>query len=457
MKSYVLSEEVRKYAARDAEATLALWRKLGARWPEHERRLFNRTATMGQGGLNVDWGYIAEKKKDLEQTLIRFKELLPWAPPLSVKQFKLACEASGTTPPDSTSVTDPRFMEWLRENSGSEAAKWIRTVQKIRSVNRTLKVLEAMERRRMPNRRMAYELIYCRANTGRWAGGGGLNMQNLNRSVTVGVDLRRPIIASPGSRLAVLDYSQIESRVILYLAGDEESLSMFRKNPEADAYEIHSRSTMGYKETESLKSFCARTGSNLRNLAKARVLGLGFGCGWEKFIIVARVMAGLELSEVESRKIVKEFRDSNPSIVRLWRRLEDACRSRNGGDYVLPLPCAQSNPDLMRYLFYRDVKIGMGGIECTVSGKRTKVYGGLLAENWTQATARDVLASAWLRCVVAGFIPIMSVHDELVFEVPDSSADEDMKSIIEIMEAPLDWAPHLPLKVDGKLMDFYSK
>ena len=96
-------------------------------------------------------------------------------------------------------------------------------------------------------------------------------------------------------------------------------------------------------------------------------------------------------------------------------------------------------------------------IECTVAGDRIKVYGGLLAENWTQATARDVLASAWLRCDAFGYRPVLSVHDELVFEVPEASAEEDLRRIVGILEKPVPWAPALPLRADGKLCTVYGK
>jgi DNA polymerase I-like protein with 3'-5' exonuclease and polymerase domains len=49
------------------------------------------------------------------------------------------------------------------------------------------------------------------------------------------------------------------------------------------------------------------------------------------------------------------------------------------------------------------------------------------------------------------------VHDELVFEVPESTAHEDLKRIVAIMEKPLAWAQGLPLKADGKLMSRYGK
>jgi hypothetical protein len=467
-----LSAEDAAYAATDAEMTLALWRELESHWPTHERRLFDLTCDMGGRGVWVDWKYIEKNLTDLNETVEALARALPWRPALSIPRFEEACEAVGTPPPRSTSASDPDFMAWVGKYQRSEAVIWVRHMQRIRSANRTAKVLEAMQQRRKPDARMAYELKYFGASTGRWSGGGGLNMQNYNRKPAEGVDLRRCIVAPPGYLLAVVDYSQIESRVLLFLAGDGETLDMFRANPMADAYEIHARATMGYVEPDPLKDYCERTGSGLRQLAKARVLGLGFGCGARRFVEVAQVMAGLDIGEDESERIVKEFRESNPRIVSLWQSLNDACEACHGGDYLLPLPCTQINPDLQRFLIYRDVKVVQGRnkrqgasenddtftvTECTVGGDRIKVYGGLLAENWTQATARDVLASAWIRCDAFGYRPVMSVHDELVFEVPEASAEEDLRRIVGIMEEPVTWAPGLPLRADGRLCSVYGK
>jgi len=456
-EDYFLAAEISRYAGRDALACSTLWKHLERHWPAQERRLFELTSEMGQRGLAVDWGYVRTKRTELEDLVCAIGEALPWKPATSVKQFAEACERIGVLPPPSTSNADPGFLRWLKKHLDSEAATWVRHMQRMRSANRTARVLEAMEARRMPSGRMAYELKYFGASTGRWSGGGGLNLQNLNRKTAEGVDLRQAIIAPPGCVFGVADYSQIENRVLLFLAGDTDALRLFRESPDADAYEIHARRTMGYAESESLKAWCDRTGSNLRQLAKARVLGLGFGCGWRKFIDVARVMAGLELGEDESKTIVEDFRRSNPLIVKLWNRLHDACAARAGHHYALPLPCTQHASPLKRFLFYRDVAVRKDDITATVAGDRMHVYGGLIAENWTQATARDVLASAWLHCSQAGFVPVLSVHDELVFELPEATAEQDLARIIAIMETPVPWAPHLPLKVEGKLMPFYAK
>jgi hypothetical protein len=230
----------------------------------------------------------------------------------------------------------------------------------------------------------------------------------------------------------------------------------WRPEREAEGGKLKAERGTGEK-AETLREFCERTGDGTRQLAKARVLGLGFSCGAKRFVEVAKIMAGLDLSQAESERIVKEFRESNPKIVELWRSLNDACASCDGGTYALPLPCTQENPALKRYLIYREVKADKDGVECTVAGERVRVYGGLLAENWTQATARDVLGSAWIRCAERGYLPVLSVHDELVFEVDVETAEQDLSEIRRIMETPVGWAAGLPLRAEGKLMGFYQK
>ena len=446
-----------EYVALDAEMALSLWNVVGPSWPSLERLLFELTCAMGRRGVCVSWEKVFEYQGLLVDLTESLRAGIPWSPPLSLSKFEAACVAAGVPVPASTAADAPEFQEWAQKNQRSEVVTYARHMQRWRSINRVSKVLDAMVDRGMPDRRMAYELKYFGASTGRWSGGGGLNLQNFNRQACEGVDLRSCIVAPAGFRLAVVDLCQIESRVLLYLAGDVATLDLFRANPDADAYEIHARATMGYAEAESLREYCARTGSGIRQLAKARVLGLGFGCGAQRFIEVAKVMAGLDVEPQEAERIVAEFRASNPKIVQLWQRLQAAIVARDGDDYALPLPCTQWLPSCERYLIYRDVQVCKDGIECTIGGDRVKVYGGLLAENWTQATARDVLSSIWLRCVRERFHPVLSVHDELVFEVPVETADADLARIVEIFEKPMLWAPGLPLRAEGKLCDVYGK
>ena len=457
-----LCDDEKVYVATDAVMCLALWREVGTRWPAHERRLFELTCDMGRRGLCVDWETVAEKKIELNSRVETLVRGLPWSPALSAKKFKAACREAGIEPPHSSAAGDEAYQMWADDHAGTVPAQWAADMAAIRRCGRLANVLESMEARHKPDGRMVYELKYFGASPGRWAGGGGLNVQNFNRKETEGLDVRKCIMAAPGHVLAVADYSQIEARVLLFLAGDTAALELLALHPEWDMYELHARATMNYCETECLKDFCERTGSSLRQLAKARVLGLGFRCGAETFIRVARVMAGMKIGFDEAKRIVREYRESNPKIVHLWNALQAAaemCIGEEVNQYVLPFPCTQYDPRCGRYLFYRDVAWHPHGNSLTavVGGEHVPLHGGIIAENWTQGTARDVLASAWLRCRSAGYSPILTVHDELVFEVPEETAREDLKRITAIMEKTLAWAPGLPLKADGKLMSRYGK
>jgi DNA polymerase I-like protein with 3'-5' exonuclease and polymerase domains len=59
--------------------------------------------------------------------------------------------------------------------------------------------------------------------------------------------------------------------------------------------------------------------------------------------------------------------------------------------------------------------------------------------------------------VEAGYAPVLSVHDELVFEVDAQEAQAHLKRIVRLMEAAPGWAQGLPVKADGKIMTQYGK
>ena len=452
-----LDAEETAYATQDAVLCWRLWQQVGPRWPERERRLFELTVSMGAHGLCVDWQQLDAERSRLADLCAALQRDIPWTPALSIKAFQRHCGFGRVEPPASTAAGDAAFRAWCVKHEGTAMVRYARNMNRIRTVNRLVKVLEAMRVRRKQDGRMAYELKYYGATPGRWSGAGGLNVQNMNRSESEGLDLRKLIVAPEGKTLAVADFSQIEARVLLWLAGDAATLEMLRTNPEMDMYEVHARATMGYKEPEPLKAYCEQTKSNLRQLAKARVLGLGFRCGAERFIEVARIMAGLTIDIHEARRIVRAYRTSNPKIVALWETLEATCAAHEGRNYSLPFPCA-SLGDVPRHLIYRDVaRNDQGGLSAVVCGERVELHGGVLAENWTQGTARDLLADAWIRCIEAGYAPVLSVHDELVFEVDAAEAQRSLSAITELMERTPPWAQGLPVKADVKLMSRYGK
>lgn len=458
-----MSEEEAAYVSNDAVMCRKLWQETGWRWPAHERALFEATCAMARRGVRVDWAMVDNAITGLGRVVGECRAKIPWEPALSDKKFRQACSDLGVTPPASTAQGDENFALWLKTHEGKRCAEWARSMARLRRANRLRAVLESMKARRGNDGRMVYELKYFGATTGRWAGSGGLNMQNFNRKEVEGFDVRKAIVAPPGFTLAVCDYSQIEARVLLWIAGDEKTIRMLRDRPEMDMYEVHARATMGYREAEPLEKYCERTGSTLRQYAKARVLGLGYRCGAGTFIRVAKLMAKLELSFDEAKRAVNDYRASNPLVVAVWERLEDEAFQawEKGADYVLPLPCTAHDPRCGRYLFYRDLKVVDGGygkgLTAVIAGERCPLHGGIITENLVSGASRDVMASAWLRCLKAGYPPVMTVHDELVFEVPDATAHDDLARISSVMTEPLAWAPGLPLKVGAKLMRRYGK
>lgn len=441
-------EDVLEYAATDAKTCVNLWRKIERFWGPVERRLYGLTCEMGERGVCLDLPSIEEGKKGLTKKVTDIDSSLPFSPSTSVKAFREACIARGFPLPRSTAESSPDYQKWLRQNIDTDAAMWARLMQDRRSLNRKLKVLDAMTVRIKSDGRMAYELKYYGASPGRWSGGGGLNLQNFNRDAD-DVDLRGCIVPPAGKVLGVVDFAQIEARVILLLAGDHKTLELLRDG--MDLYEAHARATMQYMDPQPLK----KINPKLRQLAKARVLGLGFGCGADKFIEVAKIMGGIELSFEESRKTVFEYRNSNPKVVKLWGNLEAEFKRHHGKNYCLPFPCNTTDPTRFRRLIYRH--IDAEEMTCTIGGDRVGMYGGKLAENWTQGTARDIFAEAWIRCVDAGFSPVMGVHDELVFELEEKTAKEQLEQIVKLMEQPPAWAASLPVKAEGLLMPRYAK
>ena len=87
--------------------------------------------------------------------------------------------------------------------------------------------------------------------------------------------------------------------------------------------------------------------------------------------------------------------------------------------------------------------------------REQRVYGGLLAENCTQAIARDLLAEAIIRCEDAGYPIVLHVHDELVAEVP--KGERSIGEFEKLMAVSPDWAEGCPVKAEGFVCDRYRK
>lgn len=293
-------------------------------------------------------------------------------------------------------------------------------------------------------------------------------MQNLSREPIFGVDIRSKFIAAPGKKFVICDLAQIEPRCTAYVTGDEGMLHNMRKG--YAIYEAFAKSTGVWDgEPGTLKA----TDKDLYALCKAQVLALGYGCGAEKFIYMAKLYAGLTLELAEAQAIVSDYRRRNPHITNMWKRLASDVMSSWTVDYTpgnvnfvgehwITLPSR-------RKLYYRGKVIFSGKTHyCEEEeiqeiillwqpgyfGHPTRIWGGNIFENVIQATARDVLMEGILRLEASGIPVIFSAHDEVVCEVDEDFDGNEVKSLMTI--AP-EWAPNLPLDAEFVESKHYLK
>lgn len=184
-------------------------------------------------------------------------------------------------------------------------------------------------------------------------------------------------------------------------------------------------------------------------------LGLGYQAGAPKFRVFAKAQCGLDLTETESLKAVGDFREKNWRIVKYWAEHHAALAysaRRRDATHEVELKSG-------RILTYWEPRLAARGFEvCQTRGdNRTHMYGGKLTENEIQASCRDILCDAWLKCADAGYLPILNVHDELVFEVDERAAEDAMHDIEICMTTCSPWAEGMPLNVDIGVKKFYTK
>ncbi len=87
--------------------------------------------------------------------------------------------------------------------------------------------------------------------------------------------------------------------------------------------------------------------------------------------------------------------------------------------------------------------------------KRTGTWGGKQSQNWTEGHCRDLLVAAKIDLEKAGYLPIGSIHDEAVLEVPEGFGT--WAEVEQIMKTPRKFAAGMPIAVEGKRKKRYEK
>ncbi|HUU95527.1 MAG TPA: DNA polymerase, partial [Phycisphaerae bacterium] len=411
----------------------------------------------------------------------------------SPKAIKRFLRDEGIDVPDVTSATvdslldDPNLPETVR----------VVLLARVAAAPNTARRLKTGLMRREADGHLRHTFTYFGAHTGRWSGR-GFQPQNLPRGVPIDIEdaiaaamrgdlamleamsasekvqkakpgatvddvlatLVRPcLVAAPGHVLAVADYSSIEARALLWLAGDERGLNVYREG--CDPYVEMAAKVYGIPAGE--------ISDDQRKLGKVLILGCGYGLGAKGFGTYSEAM-GVDLAAagVTAEAAVDAWRDANPYVAGfpnglfngrparvngLWKDVEAAATaavSCGGVRYAGRCRFEKRRADLIctlpngREMVYPDARIVdrptpwgsyKGVLEHGLRGGRVATYGGRLVENITQATCRDLLADAMVHCELLGLRVVLHVHDELVCEVEDGRADADYETMVGIMQS----------------------
>lgn len=479
-------KELITYALNDSVWCLKLWEKLQHNWPAHERRLSAETRNLGIRGCWVHAGRLGRGVKNLESVRKDAKAKIPWEPPLSMPKLREHCAKEGLVAPKSLAKDSEEAQAW--EDRYGPKYPWIAGVRDYRRSNTLLSRLTKIDLRVVGDGKSASEsntyegfeertncvgtriedghlcmpvnLKYWGAHTGRWSGDAGVNMQNLPRGEMFEVDFRGLFVSRKHHKLAIVDLSQIEPRVLAWLAKDVAFLHRLRKDG-GSVYEAYARSRNLWTSPKSMKEADPKLYASI----KAQVLGLGYGCGADKYRVVAKSLAGVELTKEQAKSDVWGWRNDNRKVTAFWRKLQtmmEMAVARRADSFKFDLPSGRAvrwwNPTpVVEQEDGKVVKTGEYKAANEKGGPRYFTWGGRLTENVVQALARDVFAYHLLQLTDLGFRVLWHVHDEVIIEVPAKTADDDLKDIIAVMSKAPPWMSDLPLAAEGALHEQYTK
>ena len=285
--------------------------------------------------------------------------------------------------------------------------------------------------------------------------------------------VRGCLVAPAGRKLVIADLSNIEGRVLAWLAGEDwkiEAFYAFDRGVGHDLYVV--AYAKGFNVDPEVVVDNKKNGDgSMRQYGKTMELA----CGYQGGVGAFRTMGGpavAAMTDDEIKPLVTAWRNSHANVVKLWYGVEAAAKA------AIRKPDDLSHYDKLqfdmkddwlriklpsgRYLSYRNAKIEEGRItfegmnQYTRKWERIETYGGKLVENITQAVARDVFMTGMVGAEEHGYEVCIRVHDELITETPDTP-EYNVPQLASIMATNPSWAVGLPLAAAGFETHRYKK
>lgn len=453
------------YCEQDVGTLRELSVKLGA-WPNQvEENVWFSDQRINDTGMQVDLKMAAAAEKvsiaNAVEMKARVRELTGVDNPGSVQQMGRWAASEGLEMPNWQATTVQAVLDGPGLSERQREVFELRQELALAAASKfSAALISATE-----NDRLRGCFRFFGAHTGRWSGN-GVQPQNLPRAhfdteleeweaienlleggTASQLELKKLVRSLFVGPFTVVDYGSIEARVIAWLAGEQWALDAFVAG--RDIY-VETAKRMGPKMT--------------RAQGKVAVLALGYQGGVNSF----KSMAGdMEMNDRDIKnQIVLPWRRANPNIVKLWAALQDAIESggragrirvsRHGGSMRLHLPSGRAihyhKVHWRKQVIDGKVRDGWVYADPKKPGLFISTYGGRLAENVTQAVARDLLAAGLVRLHEAGYTVVGHVHDEVIVE-----GEHDPEVIAKIMCESLEWTAGLPLAAEGFQCNRYRK
>ena len=490
-------ERLYTYCARDVEVMRAAHKRLLALEPT-EQAVWEMTERMNLRGVKLDVAALPRAQAHLAvhsaPLVEEFQQLVGCSP----KSYAAVAQSLGMESVAKDAVRDALKKPELLPARTRRALELMTILAK----SSTSKV-EAMLARKTSDDRVHGALMYAGAErTTRWSSV-GVQLQNLVQGLGEQTDLAfealehgvvsemflnqpMPAPKPPLDQLGIIaqmmrgflvgpfvvgDFSQIECRVLNWLAGEQAMLDLFAQK--GDPYCRCASAIYNRPITKKDKAE--------RQMGKWVELGAGYGIGGKGLMNQLDKNNDVQIEEAFAKQIVSAYRKTHPNVVAWWELLERAFRfvTRERSKRVevkrgtsIPLFMGTSEIGGLPYtwielpngrkLYYAqamvkpDGEVRYFGRDLRNGGKwgMTPTYGGKIAENVTQACARDVLAEAMLRLEKAGWPLVLTVHDEVVSEMKDGGTEEEFASIL--VQAP-EWTKGLPLAAETFTSARYRK
>jgi len=487
------------YCAQDVRVEQAIQARLVRRsggWTEREARIEALDRAINARGMRVDVAAARAVLTTVQRATERANAMLPPLTGGAVEKATQAARILGWLEGRHVHLSDMRAETVERALKRPDLPDDARAVLEVRQAagGAAVKKLAPMLAVPDPRDGRARGLLqyHGAAATGRWAGR-LIQPQNMPRPQLKGVsgdeivaafvdgtaearfganlfaaasDALRPLLtATPGNLLVRADLSAIEARIVLWLAGHDDAMHLFRTG--ACIYCETATAVYGRLITKA-------ENPTERQVGKVIVLGCGYQMGPSRFQQHAED-SGVIVTASQAEEFVGAYRRRWHKVPSLWWGLNEACleaaltggtRSYRGVDFAMHRGAMLCRIPSGRVLTWQDAQVAEGRFgDPQVQVKRMKegrwetvdLYGGILAERVTQALARDVMADGMLRMQAEGLDIVLTVHDEVCNDIPEAKAADAEKVLVQCLTQAPTWAPDLPLAAEAATGFRYGK